>query len=212
MEGTGRTCKRGPLAFAGMRLALAEPVASTYGWNRQNLQKGSAGVRRHAPRARRSDRLTTMIFDTLRMLCPDDADGDLALDLFIGRCLFARDVWDSPHESDGIGDHRFVERTDSRVRMTGSIWLIADQSQELFWLDLEIEPEGSDHVHWSLHFKLIEYGRVRLRDLRDACYFIQAPEEGTWETTVPGTAIVRDGELDLPEIGWRSCSAFITTP
>ena len=29
MEGTGRTCKRGLLAFAGMRLALSEPLAST---------------------------------------------------------------------------------------------------------------------------------------------------------------------------------------
>jgi hypothetical protein len=125
----------------------------------------------------------------------------LALDGFIGSCLFARDVWDSPREGDGIGAHRIVERTSTRVRMTGRIWLIADQSQESFWLDLEIDPEAPDHVRWTLYFTLIEYGRGRPRDLRDAHYFIQAPEEGTWETTVSGTAIARDGQLELPEVG-----------
>jgi hypothetical protein len=104
-------------------------------------------------------------------------------------------IWSSPREGDGIARLRVVERTSGRLRLLGRIWLISDQGQEPFWLEL---TEERDRIHWTLHFGLMSFGQRR--DLRDVVDLMTAPEEGAWRVRLDGTAVLEAGELRAVEL------------
>ena len=77
-----------------------------------------------------------MTFDALTLL----DERSLALERFLGACLFARGIWDSTRAGDGIADVRVLEGGSTHLTVIGRVWLIADQTQETFCLELELEP------------------------------------------------------------------------
>ena len=135
----------------------------------------------------------------------ESREANNALDVFLGQCLHGGGVWPSPREGDGIARLRVIERTRSRVRLIGRVWMIAGQvdgtgQQESFWLDLSQDSAGLERVSFSLHFGLSSFGRGRPRDLKDAVELMDTPEQGTWRAFLTGTAVLDGDQLRELEI------------
>ena len=127
-----------------------------------------------------------------------EGEVDQVLDPFLGQCLSRAGIWSSPREGDGIARLRVVERTALRVRLLGRVWLIKNQNQEPFWLDLDEESGGSGRILWTLHFGLLSFGRAR--DLRDVVDLMNTPEEGAWRVVLEGVAVIEGSDLHPVEL------------
>jgi hypothetical protein len=129
--------------------------------------------------------------DLLTLLVSDNEPSPLIdpLELFVGQRLVDAGVWDSWRTSDGIKRFRVLEHGESRVRLSGEIWKIDDQSLHVFWLNLVRESTQPDRVAWTLHFDVL---RPRARDAVD---LLDRAEDGEWAITLSGIARVRDGVL-----------------
>lgn len=132
-----------------------------------------------------------MQLDALALL---DGGSD-ALEAFLGTCLTAHGLWDSPRVSDGIADTKVLEAGSANLVVVGRVWLVADQQQETFCLALEVEPGAGQRARWTIRYRLVGFGRGRARDLRDAWQLLQRPDDASWAHTVSGHATVRAGRL-----------------
>jgi hypothetical protein len=98
-----------------------------------------------------------MATDPLFVLIPQEGSSAEALERFIADVLYQGGVWNTPRVSDGISTWRVDEHGATRVRLAGKIYEIS-QKLRPFCLDLELDEERPEQVHWTLSFD----GRVTL--------------------------------------------------
>jgi len=125
----------------------------------------------------------------------NEVDAANALALFVSERLFEAGVWRSARASDGVAAYRVVLLTGESARLKGRIWLVADQTQKTFWLDLEEANRSSEFIRWTLYFDISSFGRGRERNLLTAFEVLDAPENAVWRTTLSGLAIQNTGQF-----------------
>jgi hypothetical protein len=146
---------------------------------------------------------------SLEVLLPFEPGRTDVLDWFIGSCLSAGGLWDSPRTSDGIDAvHRVFERAPDVVRVCGRIWHIA-QTLHTFWLEVVRDSE-QDRFGWFLYFDVAETSARRARNALDNH---EIPDDIEWHSKLAGEAGVQDDALviipgstrvlvrDMPDIG-----------
>jgi hypothetical protein len=132
------------------------------------------------------------MIDLTAMFPPEPGRSD-ALGWFIGSCLCAGGVWESPRTSDGIqGIDRVFERAPDVLRVRGRIFEI-DQALHAFWLELARHASG-DRVAWSLYFDVAEASPRRARNALDRS---DRPDDIEWRAKVTGEATVEGGVLTI---------------
>jgi hypothetical protein len=115
--------------------------------------------------------------------------GSLALEWFIGTCLFEAGVWESPRTSDGIvAIERVGEQGPEALRARGQIWEI-DQSLHAFWLEIE---RAGDRFAWRLYYDVIASSERRAWD---ALSSHERAEDIEWRAAIAGEATIEGDAL-----------------
>jgi len=123
--------------------------------------------------------------DALLTLAP----GSLALEWFIGTCLFEGGVWTSPRTSDGVLEiERVGEQEPEGLRARGKIWQI-DQSLHGFWLEIE---RAADRFEWRIYYDVIASSERRAWG---ALSSHERAEDIEWRVTLAGEATVGGNAL-----------------
>ena len=124
-----------------------------------------------------------MTIDQLPFVQPG---GEEALERFV-----AERVFQNPRAGDGIVGWRIIECSASRVRIVGRMWLIEDQSQQVFFVELISTNENE--FRWTISFGLLAIGSSRRpRDLENATILIESADQAEWQSEFSGSQRISD--------------------